>query len=405
MKQLSIIIIFLLTFHLTHGQELQLYIQEAIRNNSEIQYFELQYNLLKEKINEDNTIPNTQVSVGYFIGEPETRTGAQRAKFSIQQMLPWFGTITARENYSTTIAETAYVTSITKKRKLALSISQSYYKLSAIHLKQNILEESSKLLQTYEKLALTSVEVGKATVVAVLQLQIRQNELQQYKEILKQDFLAEQATFNTLLNRDLDIEVIVPNELQIPVEDPILNHEGIRLNPEVLKYDKVHEAIQQSELLNQKENAPQIGFGLDYIPVSQRSDVTISDNGKDIIMPMVSLSIPIFNKKYNSRTRQNELRKQQTTTQKEQHLDYLTSLLVKAVSMRNTARIKNDIQEKNLKQAKNAEEILMKRYETGTINFNDILDIQELQFKFQINTIESVQQYYTQAAIINYLTN
>ncbi|HDZ14510.1 hypothetical protein LCGC14_1503670, partial [marine sediment metagenome] len=42
-------------------------------------------------------------------------------------------------------------------------------------------------------------------------------------------------------------------------------------------------------------------------------------------------------------------------------------------------------------------------YETGTIDFNDVLDIQELQLKFQTNQIESVQMYYRQSAIINYL--
>ena len=43
-----------------------------------------------------------------------------------------------------------------------------------------------------------------------------------------------------------------------------------------------------------------LGFGLDYIYVEKRPDMNFSDNGKDIIMPMVSLSIPVFNKKYKS---------------------------------------------------------------------------------------------------------
>ncbi|MGK0453816.1 MAG: hypothetical protein ACJAYY_001282, partial [Paraglaciecola sp.] len=62
-------------------------------------------------------------------------------------------------------------------------------------------------------------------------------------------------------------------------------------------------------------------------------------------------------------------------------------------------------QAKNLQQAKNAEEILLKSYETGTIDFKDVLDIQELQLKFQINKVESVKTYYVQTTIINYLTN
>jgi hypothetical protein len=60
---------------------------------------------------------------------------------------------------------------------------------------------------------------------------------------------------------------------------------------------------------------------------------------------------------------------------------------------------------KNLNQAKNAEDILIKSYETGTIDFNDVLDIQELQLKFQMSQVESVKMYYVQTAVINYLTN
>ncbi|MBG6129611.1 outer membrane protein TolC [Aquimarina sp. EL_43] len=405
MKHLNIIIGFLFISVFTHAQQLESYIQEGWLNSAKIQSFELRYAVAKEKIKEVNTIPNTQFGVGYFVSEPETRTGAQRAKFSIQQKLPWFGTITARENYSTAMAEAEYVDIVIMKRKLALSISQSYYKLFAIQNKQKILEDKILLLQTYEKLALTSVEVGKASAVDVLRLQIRQNELKQHKGVLKESFLAEQIVFNALLNRDSDIDIIVPGEMNIPLEDPITNNENLQLNPELLKYDKIYESIKQSELLNRKEKAPQIGFGLDYIPVSERNDVTISDNGKDIIMPMVSFSIPIFNKRHDSRTRQNELRQQEITAQKEERLNRMETILGKAISNRNTARIKYNTQKENLKQAKNAEEILIKSYETGTIDFNDVLDIQELQLKFQLNQIESIQLYYIEAAIINYLTN
>jgi len=79
--------------------------------------------------------------------------------------------------------------------------------------------------------------------------------------------------------------------------------------------------------------------------------------------------------------------------------------LAQAQHNRNATRIKFNVQTDNLKQANDAEEILIKNYETGTINFNDVLDVQELQLKFQINLIESVRSYYIQSAIINYLSN
>lgn len=387
------------------SQELETLIDVALNNSPEIQKFELQYKRVSEKVNEVNTVPNTEFGVGYFVSEPETRTGAQRFKISAKQMLPWFGTITSRENYVSSLADAKYEDIVIAKRKLMASVSQSYYNLYANKTKQMVLTENIKLLETYETLALTSVEVGKASAVDVLRLQMRQNEMQQLKDVLSQQFLAEQTNLNNLLNRENDVAVTVVDSLMMPSEDFEIITENLALHPELLKYDKLFQSIEQSELLNQKESSPMIGFGLDYINVSERPDMNFSDNGKDIVMPMVSVSIPIFNKKYKSQTKQNELEQQEITAQKQERLNTLETLLSKAINERISARISYATQAKNLKQAKDAEDILIKSYETGTIDFNDVLDIQELQLKFQMNQIESIKTYYIQTTIVNYLTN
>ena len=388
-----------------NAQQLETFIDEALANSPEIQKFELQYSIASEKINEVVTMPNTEFGVGYFVSQPETRTGGQRFKVSVKQMLPWFGNIAARENYVGSLADAKYEDIVIAKRKLMASVSQSYYNLYANMANQAVLIENSSLLETYETLALTSVEVGKASAVDVLRLQMRQNEMEQLNKVLKQQYLAEQTRFNKFLNRDKDIAVNVVNELNIPLEDFEINTKNLVLHSELLKYDKLYYSVEQSELLNQKESSPMIGFGFDYINVNKRPDMSFSDNGKDIIMPMVSVSIPIFNNKYKSKTKQNKLQQQEIIAQKQERFNTLETLLDKAINDRISARIRYVTQAENLKQAKDAEGILIKSYETGTIDFNDVLDIQELQLKFQLNKVESVKAYYIQTTIINYLTN
>jgi outer membrane protein TolC len=386
-----------------NAQELEVLIDEALANNPEIQKFELQYKRVSEKVIEVNTIPNTEFGVGYFVSEPETRTGAQRFKVSAKQMFPWFGNISARENYVSSLADAKYEDIVISKRKLITSVSQSYYMLYENKAKQKVLSENIELLETYETMALTSVEVGKASAVDVLRLQMRQNELQQLKEILQQQYLAEQTNINNLLNRANNVDVTIIDELMIPSEDFEINTKSLELHPELIKFDKLYESVAQSELLNQKESNPMFGFGIDYINVDKRPNMSFSDNGKDIIMPMVSVSIPIFNKKYKSISKQNELEQQEINSQKEERLNRLETLLDKAINNRKSATISYKTQTKNFKQAKDAEQILIKSYETGTIDFNDVLDIQELQLKFQMNQIESIKSYYIQSTIINYL--
>jgi len=394
----------LFTFHFTSAQSLETLIDEALKNSPEVQKFELQYSIVAEKVNEVNTIPNTEFGVSYFISEPETRTGAQRFKVSAKQMMPWFGSITARENYVSALADAKYEEIAIAKRRLIAAVSQSYFNLYANKAKQKVLVQNSKLLKTYETMALTSVEVGKASAVDVLRLQMRQNELEQLKAVLVQQFLAEQTTLNKLLNRTKDSVVDVIDELTIPAETTWMDTNSLSLHPELIKYDKLYQSVEQSELLNQKERLPMMGFGLDYVHVDKRPNLEFTDNGKDIVMPMVSLSIPIFNKKYKSQTKQNEFQQQEIMAQKQLRINKLETVLDKAIKDRTASRISHETQTKNLIQAKHAEEILIKSYETGTIDFNDVLDIQELQLKFQMGQIEALKNYYVQQSIINYIT-
>lgn len=262
-----------------------------------------------------------------------------------------------------------------------------------------------QLLEQYLQIALTGVEVGKTSAVKVLQLQIRQNELKQEAEIYQQKFKGLQRSFNALLNVDINTIVEVPDALGIPKASEEIQTDRLALHPEILKYDALYYAVTQSELLNQKSSGPNIGLGLDYVNVAENPDMDMAENGKDVLMPMLTLSIPIFNKSIGSKTKQNKLQQQLILEEKVAKVNQLQSLLSMAVQNRASARISYETQLKNLVQAKNAEEILIKNYETESINFNDLLDILELELSIEIQKIEAEKNYFMQSASINYITN
>jgi outer membrane protein TolC len=387
------------------AQDLSGYIAEAETNNPEVQAYELRYSIAQEKVNEVNTLPDTEFGVGYFVSTPETRVGAQRARFSVKQMLPWFGTIAKREKYQDALVETEYLEYVIAKRKLGLAVAQGYYKLYTIEAQSKVVQQNVELLERYKELALNAVEVAKASVVDVLKLEMRQNELKAQQQILEERRIAAEIQFKNTLNTASEGRILVVDSLSIPIEDEQINSEDLSANPELLKYDKLYESVTQAEILNRQEASPKWGVGLDYIPVSERTDMFPADNGKDIVMPMVSVSVPIFNSKYKSVSRQNKLRQHELDAQKAQRFNTLKNLLAEAKQHKNTARINFNTQKQNIAQAQDAEEILLKSYETGSIDFNDVLDIQELQLEFQLKQLQAVQNYYEQAALINYLTN
>lgn len=402
MRTIAALLIFVGFLSKASGQDLNSYIQEALDNSPEVQAFELKYERAKEKVNESNTYPNTQFGLGYFASEPETRTGAQKFKLSATQMFPWFGSITARENYANAVADAEYEDIAITKRKLVMAVAQSYYKLYAIRAKQEVLRENIELLETHEELALIAVKVGKASSVDVLRIQIRENELDEKIQVFDRDFIAEQSAFNNLLNRNDSISVEVVKDMAFPLVNS-LSDTDLTLHPELVKYDKLFESVEQANLLNNKDNKPQIGLGLDYINVAKRPDMTFDDNGKDILMPMVTVSIPIFNKKYKSIDTQYELQQQEIRMQQQNRLNTLRTLLDKALETQAANRISYKTLEENLKQTKDAEAILTGTYETGLVDFDDVLDVQELQLKFQVAQIEAIKSFYIQQSIVNYL--
>lgn len=412
-KELLIGLFLVLPVLKTNAQALEDYVSEAKANSPKIEALRQEYKIKKEKTNEVGGLPNTTISGGYFLSQPETRTGPQTAKFSIQQGIPWFGTLSAREDYQDSQAHMVHIMRKIAERQLTMDVSQSYYQLYALKAKESVTDSIISLLDTYEQLALKAVEVDKASAVDVLQLQIRQNELTEQKTVLSREFTAEKSRFNNLLNRQTPKkELMIPGALDLPMDKPnpalSMNEQtGVKSvadNPELMHFEHMKKFVDYSEKLNAKEAKPQLGFGVDYVAVSKRPDMNFNDNGKDIVMPMVSLSIPIFTQKHRSISRQNELEKEKLDAEKHDRENELQAALDESIQKQKSARITFETQQKNLEQTKNAEKILMKTYETSTLDFDDVLDIEKLRLKIQLKKIEAVKTYYQQQARIDYLT-
>ncbi|MEM0518899.1 TolC family protein [Aequorivita flava] len=377
------------------GQQLETFIDEAIKNNPNIQAVIKQHAIATEKVSESNSLPDTQFSGGYTLSKAEMPM-MQQGEFSMMQMLPWFGTISARSKYATAMANADFVEIEIAKRKIAMAVSQSYYRLYEIAKKQQVLDSNIQLLQVYERLALTSVEVGQASAVSVLRLQMRQNDLIEQKLRLQQDYSAALTAINKIMNREEITDIAIRDSLTIPEKETEIDFSQLKLHPEITKYNELNEVVSQADILNKKESAPDFGIGVQYMLLNE---------APNMLMPMATISIPIFKKKFKSVARQNKLKYEELEIQKQASENLLMTQLQTAIKSRNAARISLETQDKNIKQAQHANEILLKNYETGTINFNEVLDVQELQLKFQISRIEAIAAYFKQTSIINYFTD
>lgn len=392
-----------LVVHICNGQTLADYLAEAEKNSSEILAKQLQYESALEKVNEVGSLPNTQLGVGVFAQAVETRVGPQRARFSASQKIPWFGTLSAKKENARLLANAKESEIDFLKRQLSLNVKIAYYNLYELQQKLKITAQHVEILDTYEKLALNELENNRTNMVDVLHIKMKKNSLQQQFQAILEDIQTQKAQFNLLLNKPITTEVLQLDSLQIAQTTLFTTVETVANHPKLQQLDAQVIALQQSEVVAKKEGNPTIGFGLDYVMVAERSGIALPDNGKDIIMPMVSVSIPLFNKRHVSKQKQLQLEQEALIQTKTTVKNQLLIAFEQAKNKLKNATESMKTQEENSTQADQAKEVILAAYQTAKMDFEQLLALDQLKLGFELQKVKDFNTFLTNIAIIEFL--
>lgn len=393
----------LLCVYISHGQTLENYLAEAKKNSSEILAKQLQYKSALEKINEVGNLPNTQVGIGVFAQAVETRVGAQRARFSVSQKIPWFGTLSAKKKNAQFLANATENELNFLKKQLSLHVKIAYYELYILTQKRLITKRHIEILDTYEKLALNELENNRTDMVAILNIKMKKNILVQQFQAILEEIRSKKNRFNLLLNKPIQEEVVVLDSLYIPEKQHLISTKNIALHPKLQQLDDLENALLQSEIVAKKEGNPSIGFGLDYVLVAERAGISLPDNGKDVIMPMITISIPLFSKRHIAKQKQLQLEQKAISQTKITVKNQLLIALEEARNKMKNAKESVKTQNENIAQAHQAKEVILAAYQTATMDFEQLLALQELKLGFELQKVTDIQTYVTNAAIIDFL--
>ena len=192
--------------------------------------------------------------------------------------------------------------------------------LNFLRLKKVIIQERLKVLDILEDLAKSAVRSGKGKLSNVLFTERK-------KEVLLADL--------DLLDKKMEQPIIIINrwagrelstEIQITQDDDLIN------KAEVLQYAETEHP--QYDILDSKINAsnsvinltkyqakPKIGVGLDYAYIDARNDIDIPGNGRDVLMPMGSVTIPLNTKRYGAIKQEEAINQEAFKAQREELRD------------------------------------------------------------------------------------
>ncbi len=265
-----------------------------------------------------NSLPDPTVSFGYFISSPETRVGPQLAKFSLNQMFPWFGTLRAREDATALLAEAKYQEFLDAKNKLRVEIAATYFPLYELESWKKIEKENIRILESYKKIATSKVENGSASLSDALRADILLEDAKVNLKILIEKESALHSAFNNLLNQPEESPIKLPDTLTVNTLSETIERDSLlNQNPQIHALELKAQSAGAIQTSARKQGLPKIGVGIDYIVTGKRTDMDVPDNGKDAIMPMVSVSIPIFRGKYKNAIKEAALMQESLELQKQ----------------------------------------------------------------------------------------
>jgi len=388
------------------AQTLDEYLVMATDSNASLKAKFFQYQAALEQVPQVGSLPDPEVSFGYFISPVETRVGAQEARFGAMQMFPWFGALGAKKDVKTEMAKAKYEEFEQAKNDLFYKVKEAYHNLYELEQSIRITEAHVEILRTFESLATTKFENNKAGMVDVLRIQMEIAELENTLLLLKDKQVPLTTTFNQHLNRSSETEVVLPDTLE--VIELLLNKNAITEsiqadNDQLQSIEHMQLATEHSVKAAKKMGAPSFGLGMNYVIVSERTDMMVPDNGQDAFMPMLSIKIPLYRGKYKAMVKEADLNLQALESIETEYRNMLQTNLEMAWVEYTDAGRRITLYQKQMKIAEQAQNILVESYSTNAKDFEEILRVQRMLLKYELEIIKAVADKNTAVAKIESL--
>jgi cobalt-zinc-cadmium efflux system outer membrane protein len=402
MRKILIISILFMAYNVV-GQSINDYYTIAAENNPELKAKYKEFEAAMQKIPQVSSLPDPNLSMGYFISPVETRLGPQNMRFSLTQMFPWFGTLKAQKNAATLMAESKYQAFLNAKNQLYSQVATAYYPLYELLKLKDIEQENIKILESYKNIANAKFENGKGSLVDVLRVDIMIKDALTNLDILTKKEPALTSWLNSILNRKYNEKIVISKNLQIMELPMEYRKDSITTNPILQELELKKQASEVAIEVARKQGLPKLGLGLDYVLVGKGMN-NFPDSGKDIIMPMVSVSLPIFRKKYNAATKEAKLMQESFSFQKEAYENKLNGTYYKLVFELQKERDLLKLYEGQVITLSKSLSLLFAYYSNANKDFEEVLRMQQELLKYQKLQLSSISTFHVKLAELDYLT-
>ncbi|MEA1785473.1 TolC family protein [Arenibacter sp. GZD96] len=410
MKKQVIFIIFICIGFGVKAQSLTEFFELAAEDNPGLQAQYKEFKASLEKVAQANSLPDPSLTVSAFGQMVETRVGPQKARFSLSQMFPWFGTLKVQGDVAALMAASKYQIYIEAKNKLRYDLAVAYFPLLELREQLSIEEKNVDLLHTYKNIANSKFANSSGSLVDVLRIDLLLKEAEKNLEILKKREIPLLVSLNTMLNRDPK-QTILLSEMPGLQELPTIDQKDSVLtdHPLLSALELKLEASRAEERLAVKQGLPKIGVGVDFISVGQREDLAVgatppSDNGKDVIMPMLTFSLPVFRGKYKAALKEAQLRQESFSLQRTEIANNLRATYEMAQYELERQADLVALFTQLTEQSDQVLYLLYKTYSNSGSDLEEVLRMQQQRLRYEKQKIGALAQYQIALAKLDYIT-
>jgi outer membrane protein TolC len=138
---------------------------------------------------------------------------------------------------------------------------------------------------------------------------------------------------------------------------------------------------------------PMIGLGIDYSVISKSDMSTSSMNGKDMIMPMATLTLPIYRNKYNAMKKESDLLKTANEQNYQTTVNNLQAEYYEASQLLKDGERRMKLFDNQSLLAGKTLEIMLSGFATAGIPLTDILRVRQQTIDYEFQKIEAIADY------------
>lgn len=395
-----VILMVIFSLQLSAQESLATYLTQASENNPGLRAQYTAFEASLERAAQVSGLPNPTLSFGYFIQPVETRVGPQQARFSLSQMFPWFGSLSAKGDAAAAMAQADYFRFIDAREQLMSEVKMSFYELWQIREIIELERENLRILESYKELATTRIRSGEGKLSNVYRVQLEIEETETRIKILENQLEQLKRNFNRILNTEAGAGVELPDTLL--ASESFSRLDSINQHPAVARLGQMKEGATYRVSAARKSALPSFGLSLDYVMVGERSDMTVPDNGKDVVMPMVSLSLPIWQRQYSAARKEAELQQTQYQLELDNAVNRLSSQVDLELFRTMEAQDEMQLYRKEILLAHKTLELTITDYTNGREDFEEILRLQQKIIQYKKQHLKAYLAYLDSRARLEY---